>query len=267
MLDRRHNGNLQTKNLDAFLRTHAKKFRQENSNLPISRLNSMHLSYVQARALWPVYCKMFPDKWKWLGVEKSFRFEHQPKILGPSGKSKLMYPIPLNGIFDGVFEDENGDLWLFETKTKGVIDEFEIQDGMHLDVQVMLYLYAIYRVYGRWPKGVKYNVIRKPTVRKKMDDPVKYGEELSKKIRKDPDHYFKRWNMKISSKKIQDWVDNCLDQILLDIWSWAEGRAGHYVTTRNLINKFGRCDMFEVITSNDYSNVYRRKHLIADLER
>lgn len=265
LLDRRHNGKLRTNNLDGFLRTHAKRFRDDNPNMPLSRLNAMHLSYVQTRALWPFYCKLFPDDWKWHGVEKQFSFKHFPKV-GHS-QDKRAYSIPINGIFDGVFEDDNGDLWLFETKTKSQIDEFEIQDAMQLDVQVMLYLYAIKQVYGRWPKGVKYNVIRKPIVRKKEEDPVAYGARLSKQIRKNPDHYFKRWNMKVSATKIQAWVDNTLDQILLDIQAWAEGRAGHYVTTRNLITKFGRCDMFEVITNNDFSNVYRRKKVIADLER
>lgn len=268
LLDQRHNeGKI---DIDKMLKSYSAGFKSDNPSAGMPRLEALQLSMVQARTMWPMYCKLYPDEWKWLGVEKSFHFKHDAndRVYGMRPDSRISYPIPVGGIWDGVFRHKDGKIWLFETKTKSMIDEFEIADGLQLDLQVMLYLYAIKVVYGEYPAGVCYNVIRKPTVRKaKSRTPEEHGAILGKDLTKRPDHYFKRWWMKVKPKEVDGWVTNTLDQILLDVYLWAEGISGHYVTTKNLVGRFGRCDMFEVITDNDYSNVFRRKKEPKDLLR
>ena len=65
-------------------------------------------------------------------------------------------------------------IYLFETKTKGDIDEIEIQRNLTWDIQTMTYLVALESVHhefaqdvpeGEWCfpiKGVRYNVVRRP---------------------------------------------------------------------------------------------------------
>lgn len=97
----------------------------------------------------------------------------------PSGRV-----VRLRGKFDGVDligSGRDAGIYLFETKTKGDIDELEIQRNLQWDLQTMMYLTAMQTgqdggdvgesaLQQDWPedfndrqiKGVRYNVIRRP---------------------------------------------------------------------------------------------------------
>jgi len=92
----------------------------------------------------------------------------------PSGRT-----VRLRGKFDGVDligKGREAGIYLFETKTKGEIDELEIQRNLSFDLQTMLYLTALYEwvndqcqddpgmaeMFAGPIRGVRYNVVRRP---------------------------------------------------------------------------------------------------------
>lgn len=137
-------------------------------------------------------------------------------------------------------------IWLQENKTKGDVDERQLQRQLTFDLQTMFYLVALYAatlsVYGdnldkAWnntPKlGVRYNVIRRPLsggkgtiVQKKGSKNVPaetkeaYYTRLSNYIRKEPDTYFFRWNVRVTSADVKKFRRECLDPVLEQLCDW-----------------------------------------------
>lgn len=86
----------------------------------------------------------------------------------PSGRT-----VRLRGKWDAV-DLIDGKVWLFETKTKGDVDPFQLQRQLRFDLQTMLYLTALtnwrskpikeleQRSLVLRPVGVRYNVIKRP---------------------------------------------------------------------------------------------------------
>jgi ATP-dependent helicase/DNAse subunit B len=248
------------------------QFQRDNPNAIDKRVEGLELGFLKTAALWPTYVAKYAaeDKAKkWVGIEADWAFKYSlPPIKHewPAGSKKQIELFPgctvdLHGIFDGVYRKE-GRLWLFETKTKSRIDEAELDDTLNLDIQVMLYLYAIYRVYKEWPAGVTYNVIRNPQTepsKKKGENAKTFVDRLTKEVEKDEDHYFKRWEMGVEQADIERFMDKVLDPILRDIQGWAYGHHPHYVHTKALIGKYGRSDMYDVITRGDLTGVEQRQ--------
>ena len=262
------------------------QFKRDNPNAPERRLEEMEMSCVRLQALWPVYLEKFADDdaaKDWVGIEHEWEYEHG---LGPVSRENvecrqsltdpkptrtplaLFAPgcrVPLRGIFDGIFR-KDGRLWLFETKTKSRIDEAEIEDTMHLDLQVGIYLYAIKRVFKEYPAGVQYNVIRNPMSEpsaKKQESVNDYRRRLEGDARKDEDHFFKRWELPVTDEEINSFVERQLEPILRDVQGWVAGTTPHYIHTKALTGKFGKAGMYDVITKGDTTGVRVRESTVV----
>lgn len=248
-------------NLDGQLKIVDAAWRADNPLPAVNRLQDWHVSLAQTKALWPVYARKFKDDWnrKWVGVETPFRVPFEVK------GSKTV----LHGIWDGVYEDKlSKSLWLREIKTKSQIDEFEIEDTLHLDNQVMMYLWTIWLQFKRMPVGVEYNVIRKPGIRLKAGENLDaYSKRVGKEVQKDEDHYFKRWHLTVTVDKLKEWVDMQFSEIIWGLREWAVGNAPHWINTKALIGKYGRCEMFDVITKGDLTGVSRRQTYQLEKDR
>jgi RecB family exonuclease len=253
MLSRAHDTRYKKQmNLDRTLTEVDGEWRLDHPQAYEKQIQEWQMSLAKTRALWPVYAKKFAGDWKrkWLGVEKNFSVKYE---ITNKRTTKL------HGIWDGVFEDSK-QLWLQETKTKSQIDEFEIEDTLHLDNQVMMYLWTMQEVYGRQPAGVEYNVIRNPGMRLKAQETLpEFERRLKEEIRRDDDHYFKRWRLTVTKEQLWEWRLTQLHQILLRIENWATMDGPHYVNTKALIGKYGRCEMFNVITKRDFTEVTQRQ--------
>jgi hypothetical protein len=237
--------------LDKQLREVDAEWKEDHPNAFEKPIQDWHQSLAKVRALWPVYAQKFKGDWSrdWVGVEMPFRVGYEM----PKQRTYL------HGIFDGVYR-EKGKLWLLETKTKSQIDEFEIEDTLHLDNQVMMYLWCLRLTQGEMPVGVEYNVIRNPGTRMKCGESLpEYGARLSKEIKKDEDHYFKRWHMPVSAARLEDWHANQFRPIMMDVESWACYDGPHYINTKSLIGKYGRCDMFNFMTKGDTADLTQRQ--------
>lgn len=125
------------------------------------------------RVQFPLYVKWWeshPEVVERTPLLQEYPFDVKYRL--PSGRV-----VRLRGKFDGVDligQRPKAGIWLFETKTKGDIDELEIQRNLQWDLQTMLYLVALQAVQhefasdvddSEWHEsilGVRYNVIRRP---------------------------------------------------------------------------------------------------------
>ncbi len=178
----------------------------------------------------------------------------------PSGRT-----VRLRGKFDAVDligVGDNEGVWLFETKTKGDVDEVQLQRQMTFDLQTMLYLTALEYVpcadLGTESpiKGVRYNVVRRPLsggkgsiVRRKGKAPQKlksgkwgkgkaeesheaYYARLQGIIAKEPQTYFHRWNVVLGRNDLdrfrREFLDPVLENLLDDYewWHWCYTQSG-----------------------------------------
>lgn len=168
--------------------------------------------------------------------------------------------VRLRGKFDSVdlIGGPNGPLGIYlgENKTKGDINEQQILRQLKFDLQTMLYLTvlvqdtgidAIERVKmgkkgGKKPpykksleavKGVRYNVVRRPLsggkgsiVRHKAkgSKPEETYEEYYERLRciifNEPDTYFMRWKVEVSSEDIFMFQARCLNPLLINLCDW-----------------------------------------------
>lgn len=157
---------------------------------------------------------------------------HVPYTL-PSGR--VVY---LRGKRDGVTRDPDGRLWLFETKTKGEVDEVEIRSQLSFDLQTMTYLTALTLdpEYAEPVAGVRYNVIRrplsggkgtivrhKPTKKNPLGETVEeYYTRLREYISDEPETYFFRWECGVGDGDVAAFRQAFLDPFLEFLCTWYE---------------------------------------------
>ena len=183
---------------------------------------------------WYEVCKIqFPDyirHWK----------NHNPKkLLSQEEVFSIEYELPdgwkvkLRGKMDSLFYDRG--LILQENKTKGKIDRRAIEEQLGLDLQTMMYLTAIRRLYpGKRIKGVLYNIIRRPlsggkgTIKKHKptktnpagETTASFYNRLAAYWREEPDDWFVRWNVAVSTYDLDRFEHNLLNPLLTQLCNW-----------------------------------------------
>lgn len=179
--------------------------------------------------------------------------------------SRVVY---LRGKFDGVdlIDDK---VYLFETKTKGDIDEEALkrQLGSGYDLQTMLYLRSLLsfdHTKSHSLGGFRYNVIRRPlsggkgSIRQgKRENTDDYYERVGEYIKAEPSTYFMRWRISVTSSDIDRFRKNCLDPILENLCDWYEdirGRnaGGYKVSPSNWVTPFG---LYNPVAEGGFSDI------------
>lgn len=213
--------------------------------------------FMFAELLLERYFLMYEDdfKHKWLHVEKNFEVE--------VGK---FLPYKIRGRWDGIYEDENGDLTLIDHKCLSLIDPEGIKDVLPLDMQVMTYLYAARQIFGRMPKQMIYNILRRPGFRQGKKSAEEFKQHIILEMNKKLDYFFIRIPIRITEHEVDDWYENQLFPILEQIQDWYDGGCKSYVTPGALITKYGRCSMFDAITKADYSGLKKRQFPFEELD-
>ena len=226
-----------------------------------------------AEALLPRYVERWAGDWtgkykpknptvapkKWLQLEGRFKV---PFMLDDGEQTFLQ------GMFDGVFEDKKGRLWLFETKTKSVIERELIEDTLQFDIQVLLYLWALREVYGRTPHGVLYNVIRRPGLRQGNNEKLAdFFERCRMDVEdvKRTDHYFIRWELAVEKSEIDAFEHDYLRPMLEQMRDWWDGTGPHYMNPDALTCKYGKVDMYEPIVHGNFRSLRKRKVVFPEL--
>lgn len=179
----------------------------------------------------------------------------------PSGRV-----VRLRGKFDSVdlITDEitgpRGGVYLQENKTKGDIDELQVERQLKFDLQTMLYLVALDRCKGTvttksrgtpdsWNNpdpinGVRYNVVRRPlsggkgNIRphsakstKTKITPAETADEFYERLRRDyiaddPGYWFFRVRSEVSAEDIKVFRETCLDHLLEQLCWWYDSITG-----------------------------------------
>lgn len=108
----------------------------------------------------------------------------------------------MRGKKDGRFLDKNGGVWHIEHKNYSRINEDSMQLRLSFDLQNLYYMLADQLEFGRTLKGVLYNVLRKPDIRKEMTTGDVVGH-IRKLVKSKPTHYFIRWEIPYNATDVK----------------------------------------------------------------
>lgn len=136
---------------------------------------------------------------------------------------------------------------LGEHKTKGTVNEDQIERQLSFDLQTMFYLTTLdeYVMQHNRPRveGLLYNVVRRPlsggkgSIRRHQPTKAKpqgeslgaFYNRLAGIIRDNPEEYFYRWDVGITEEDIQKFKTEFLNPILEELcnwWDWVSGPDG-----------------------------------------
>lgn len=261
---------VQTRSLEQRLRKFITR-RATEGKLKSSEVQQIQALCDQVLHIFPIYY----EYWKkrkgkeftadFVCQEASFSVPHHINI---NGEQRT---ILIRGRFDAIFR-LNGRLWLMENKTKSMIDEEGLTASLSKDMQTMLYCHAIRQQYGETPKGVLYNVIRRPAHRYGQKDTYEsYLERMVKSVQKDQDKYFLRWEVTFGPDDLDAWVQKTLNPLLTQVILWWDeikpnpfnpwknlDRIHHFENPEALYTKFGRSEYFEYLTRGSTYGLRRR---------
>jgi hypothetical protein len=212
-----------------------------------------------AATMVPHYRKFYQDdKHKYVSTEQVFKNPYK------LSNGRITY---LRGRMDEVYV-KNGGLWLQENKTKSRIDEDKIIATLPSDLQTMFYVYNMSLIYDRRIDGVMYNVIRKPELKQRTKEgDIAFLKRINEDILERPEHYFKRYEVELVKKDIDDFHEKViaptLERIMIwwesiknnpfDPWHLPDGRVNphHWLRPFGVFDpmSLGRGDYFDYVTS------------------
>jgi len=202
----------------------------------------------------PLYFDVYKQDFKlnWLELEKVFSF----KLLN----------IPIRGKRDGALYKGKG-LWLFETKTKGRYNIESIMKWLINQLQIYVYLWSLCLDYEAQPKGVWYNIIRNPQIKKnKSESWQEYAIKLKKDILSRPEFYFQRIERAIPYSRLEAYISKLIKELERFLEWWKDGIDIPYGS--NCESKFGACEFIDVCTSDckNFDTVQKREDLFPELK-
>lgn len=201
------------------------------------------------------------SKTKWLHLEEPFTVPFSPT-------PDFHLPVPINGTWDGIFENTAGEHWCMDTKTKSTINEENITDLFSSELQFNLYLWSYKQQTGKSLAGLRLNIVRKPgmTVTQKDGSLNAMLARLDEDIGNRPDFYFLRPFAQFTASETRVWAKTQLTPMMLDIVDWFEGRGRHYVNYAALIKNQVRSEFFDAIVHGDYSGLRKSAHWMTYLK-
>jgi hypothetical protein len=196
---------------------------------------------------------------EWIALEEKFNTPYRPYInLG------LDIPdVPLRGKRDGVFLC--GDVpWLFETKTKAIIEADSIVDTMGFNLQNHLYMYTGAIDHGKQFGGVLYNLVRRPQLRKGATETLKsFLQRCRDDIAKRPDFYFMRYNFTSNSMERRQWLKD-FNSIMWRLIMWYYNQY-HYRDEGACSGRKGVCEFLALCAGRETNHI-ERPSIFPELE-
>lgn len=164
----------------------------------------------------------------------------------------------LRGKRDGRFRSKkSGQVWLFETKTKGRINEDSIMDRLNFDLQTMLYLWTMWKEFDVFPGGVTYNILRKPQLKMKKGENLKqFVARIAKDIEDRPDFYFMRYQSSITQQDLKKWEAEFKVQ-LRRLFLWSRGDENYKNSSACSMGGVN-CQFLSVCSRNDRTHFTRK---------
>ena len=236
-----------------------KTWHKENTNADKKALEYLETSLLIAEATMPIYFQFWHKDLKQLQWE---RLENEFRLPFKLEDGKTTY---LRGKMDGVFTKSG--IWLFESKTKSRISEDTLIDMLPFELQINMYLWVLKKLYkDKYPKGTIYNIIRRIQLEQKKNENIKqFSERCIADIRKRPDFYFMRMEVKITPEEM-DQFNTELTAMINDFYAWLTGKAGHYKNPGACENKYGRCAYLTACATGSTLRYEKRKTMYRELD-
>jgi len=250
------------------LTTLEKKWQKENPSADNDAVQEFEFACTVASGIMPEYYKYWYDDDFTSIVWDALETEYKIPIVVTSPKGMKHHTF-LRGKMDGVFhfqKDKPKVIRLFETKTKGRIDEGVLVDRIPFERQVSIYLSALRRKAGMDPTSIMYNIIRRPGLRQTQRESLtEFGNRILEDIRTRPDWYFIRLQVDVESGDLNR-ADMEINDLISDFILWWHGETGHYRNTENCETKYGKCAMLPVCSRKDYTSLFKRMTVFRELE-
>lgn len=239
-------------------------WKRDNPRASQDTMQSLEFSMTLAHAILPKYFSYWKDDFtggvKWLSLEKEFKIP----VSIPVSWQREPFQTFLRGKMDGNYE-ENG-LWLFETKTKSHIDDETLSDILPFELQINIYLWAMRRMHKRRPRGVRYNLIRRPQLRQRKTETMgQFALRCADDVKARPDWYFMRLDMEVTRQDLDAFEGELMD-LLSDFFGWWYGHDGHYKNSGQCENKYGKCHYLPICGRKEFATFYRRDTVFRELE-
>lgn len=206
---------------------------------------TVELCIAKANAVYPGYCAKWSkdfDPTRWRELEGEFDVSWRG--------------FRLKGRIDGVIVIDD-ELWILESKTTGRIDG-SLDDALTFDFQTLFYVTAAEVALEQPVAGAIYNVIRRPGHKLKQGESLpRYTARVAAEVEKDPDRFFKRFELTFSLKR-RERFEQELSWKLLAFGEWC--KSGGALTWKDERACRGRwnCDWLDACSSGSMAG-YREE--------
>lgn len=202
---------------------------------------------------------VYPPK-KWIALEEEFSY---PYVYSDG------FTVPLRGRIDGVFLNDKGRVFVFDTKTKGQIREEMLSHTLKMDFQMMLYFYVATQKYGAEfgkPLGVIMNIVRRSQLKQGKQSLIDFLDRIMRDASDEArfDHYFLRFQSIVGQNELAKWVETRLHPTMDSIRGWYEGRYPHVPVDKNL-GTYGPSPLFYAVLDGDFTQCYKRSVVFPEL--
>ncbi|MBK9284956.1 MAG: PD-(D/E)XK nuclease family protein [Sphingobacteriaceae bacterium] len=182
------------------------------------------------------------------------------------------FKVPYNGTFlrgciDGMYL-ENDHLEIMDHKCLAVFNTEDLVQLLPHDTQINLYAFAAYKLTGKFPRAVTYNIIRKSRLKQGKDESdIAYSTRICQDVAERPAHYFIRIRVPLSIHEVHEWITKQLSALLAEIYNWEQTGYSPYPYNEDaLITKYGRSDFYELIVNGNTNNYFQRDKVFPELE-
>jgi hypothetical protein len=243
-------------------------WKEENPRADAESMQYLEFSMILIEALMPLYFKYWKKDFALLWQRVEAEFKVPIEIEHPYRAGRILRTF-IRGKMDGSYRrTAKARPWLFETKTKsnlGERGEGELADILPHELQANIYLIHLWWMEKVLPEGLLYNIIRRPGLRqKKKESVVKFARRVAEDVRRRPEYYFVRMQMRVEKKDLER-NELELRDMVSDFLMWWNGLAGHYKNSDACQNKYGTCAMLPICSRGDYSGFYKREKVFREL--
>lgn len=232
---------------------------EQGGRLSIEEIQFQEINLVLLEVVLPEYFKFWKSdfsKIKWLELEQKF------SVPSPVAGLNLI------GRIDGAFWTKTGkELWSFESKTKGRIEEDEISATLPLDFQNGVYTRALRIKHKVRPRGTLQNIIRRPGQKLKAGESLpEFRKRVKAEVLGNPRYYFLRMEVAVPQSDADDFEKE-LKIVCAEFLDWCDNRTNHRKNRTACIQRYGPCKFLPICGENQFSLFRRRDAMFPELAR
>lgn len=199
---------------------------------------------------YPEYYKQDFDTYKKFLTEQKFELKLE--------NGEIYY-----GTLDALMMDHAGDWWILETKTAAPstvsADYFE---RVRIDSQVSGYMHGAKQITGSFPRGIVYNVIKKPAIRLKSGESYQAFQQRVyheyTKLAKEK-QYFTREELIVGTTRLEEWLHDTTQLVGMLKDKIVNKDKWWHKNTGNCRANYGTCDYLPACVARAYNKLIYEK--------